>query len=191
MERKMAKAIRGFDAEVQTYWANRKANGAEGLKLLHKCIEDTAKHRSWDGLSRFFTLAKKHGQGPRVALIIRAAFGDKLTYKANAKHPTGGEFIIGWDSSAPFNLRGNNVYPIIMESIDKGEGWDSASVNKLLREKVAKPTKPAKIVDAETQTKAAKALAKKLAELRDAGFDLGALRNEIDSILATKDEPSF
>lgn len=176
-----------LDVQAQTYWAGRKANGVEGLALLHKCIERTAQHRDWDALSRFLVQARNHGQGARVGAIIRCAFGNAITFKANAKHPTGGTFVLGWEG--PFNLRGSNTYGIIREAVGKGLSWDDRELGKLL----PKAEKPQRQVTEEQKKKVVKHLSTYMSKLAKEGFSTGeilaAVQAELKKADAVKSTP--
>lgn len=157
-----------LDAQVKDYFGRRMANGAEGLKLLVTCIERTAKHRDWDALSRFMTLAgKDEGTRSRVVKIVRAAFGDKLTYKANSKHDTGGTMIMGWEGE--FNLRGSNTFGIVQAAAKAGKTWYDRD---FLKELPGATPKAPKVDEASTE-KAAKHLAKYLMDKEADGFSIG------------------
>jgi len=179
----MAKA-HGYDQEVKDYWAKRSANGAEGLALLGKAINDTAVHRSWDGLSRFFTLAKKAGQGPRVAAIIRCAFGNKLTYRASTKHETGGQFVIGWEGV--FDLKGSNSYSIIKAAIREGKSWDDRELLKEINKAVGKPDPKKREVSDESKAKVVKHLAAYAEKLETDGFNVGEIIAMLQKELAAE-----
>lgn len=157
-----------LDVQVKDYFGRRVENGVEGLKILVQCIERTAKHRDWDALSRFMTLAAKtESSRARVVKIVRAAFGDKLTYKSNSKHDTGGTMIMGWEGE--FNLRGSNTWGIVKAAAEKGLSWtDPAFLKELPGATPKAPT-----VDAAATEKKAKHLAKYLLEAEAAGFSIG------------------
>lgn len=169
-----------LDMQAQNYWAGRKANGVEGLALLHKCIERTAKYRDWDALSRFLVQARAHGQGARVVGIIRAAFGNKLTFKANAKHPTGGTFALGWEGA--FDLRGSNTYGVIRDAVQKGMSWDDRELGKLL----PKADKKERQVSDESKKKVVKHLMSYTDKLASDGFNVGEIIAELQKELAAK-----
>jgi hypothetical protein len=164
----MGKAL-SLDVQVQTLWASRKQNGIDGLSLLHKCIERTAKHRDWDALSRFVIMSRQHGQGARVGAIIRCAFGDKLTFKANAKHPTGGTFVLGW--MGEYDLRGSNTYGVIRDAVAKGMSWDDKELGKLL----PKADKAKRVVSDEQKKKVVKHLKSYTDKLKADGFNVGEI----------------
>ena len=83
-----------------------------------------------------------------------------------------------------FPLHESNTYSVVTKAVEQGLGWDSKVFQKALADVLPELPKKAKTVDAATQTKEAKALAAKLKVLRDAGFDLGALVREAQSLLA-------
>ena len=178
----MGKAV-SLDVQVQTLWASRKQNGVDGLALLHKCIERTAKHRDWDALSRFVMSARQHGQGARVGAIIRQAFGDKLTFKANAKHPTGGTFVLGWDGE--FDLRGSNTYGVIRDAVAKGLSWDDKELGKML----PKPDKAKRQVSEEQVKKVVKHLKSYTDKLKADGFNVGEIIAALQKELAVASAP--
>lgn len=173
-----------FD-RIGDYWDARTSNGREGLALLDECIRRTAsKDRDWDALARFITRANATGNAPKVKKIIRAAFGNSLTYKVDKKHRAGGVFTMGWDG--PFNLAGSNTYSMVKKAIADGKSWDDRAFLVELNAVLPETPKAAKVVDAAAQTKAAKTLATKLAELRADGFDIAAIIREAQAELATK-----
>ena len=169
-----------LDVQAQTYWAGRKANGVEGLALLHKCIERTAQHRDWDALSRFLVSARQHGQGARVGAIIRCAFGNAITFKANAKHPTGGTFVLGWEG--PFNLRGSNTYGVIRDAVAKGMSWDDRELGKVL----PKADKKTREASDEQKKKVVKHLKTYADKLKADGFNVGEIIAMLQKELAAE-----
>jgi len=169
-----------LDVQAQTYWAGRKANGVEGLALLDKCIQRVAKYRDWDALSRFLVSARVHGQGARVSGIIRAAFGDKITFKANAKHPTKGTFVLGWEGEFPLN--GSNTYGGIREAVAKGLSWDDRELGKVL----PKPDKKARVVSDEQKAKVVKHLSTYLDKLVADGFSAAEIIAALQKDRASK-----
>lgn len=170
-----------LDVQVKDYFGRRTENGVEGLKILASCIERTAKHRDWDALSRFMTLAgKTESSRSRVVKIVRAAFGDKLTYKANAKHDTGGTMIMGWEGE--FNLRASNTYGIVRDAVSKGKSWTDPAFLKEL----PGATPKARTVDAAALEKSAKHLAKYLMEREAEGFSIGDILAAADKEIRAK-----
>jgi len=179
----MAKAL-SLDVQVQNLWASRKQNGVDGLALLHKCIERTAKHRDWDALSRFVMAARQHGQGARVGAIIRAAFGNKITFKANSKHPTGGTFVMGWEGE--FDLRGSNTYGAIREAVAKGMSWDDKELGKVLPKADKNERKPTD----EAVKKVVKHLKTYTDKLKADGFNVGEIIAALQKELAATSAPT-
>ena len=172
-----------LDVQVQNLWAARKQNGVDGLALLHKCIERTAKHRDWDALARFVMSARQHGQGARVGAIIRCAFGDKITFKANKKHATGGEFVMGWVGE--FDLRGSNTYGVIRDAVAKGMSWDDKEFGALL----PKADKAKRQVSEEQVKKVVKHLKTYTDKLKADGFNVGEIIAALQKELAVASAP--
>lgn len=185
----MAKEM-SLEAMVKGYWTGRDKNSARGLALLDQCITRFAQHGDWDHLSRFVVSAIKVGQGPAVKRIIRVAFGNHVTFSPDSKHATGGKFVKVMWPGVSFPLAERNAYSIITKAVEQGMGWDSRAFQKALDDVLPKADKPAKKVDAATQTKEAKALAVKLKALREAGFDLASVVREAQSILAANPAPN-
>lgn len=178
------KPVKLFD-RIGTYWDSRTANGREGLVLLDECIRRVAsKDRDWDALARFVARSNMSNNAAKVKKIIRAAFGNDLTFKLDNKHPAGGRFVLNWEGA--YALAGKNSYSMVKKAIEHGKSWDDKVFLKELGEVIPDLPKAAKTVDAATTTKAAKAMAKKLAELRNEGFDIGALIREAQALLATE-----
>lgn len=170
-----------LDVQVKDYFGRRQENGVEGLKLLVSCIERTAKHRDWDALARFMTLAgKNEGVRARVVKIVRAAFGDKLTYKTNSKHDTGGTMVMGWEGE--FNLKGSNTWGIVKAAAEKGLTWYDRDFLKELPGPVTK----APTVNEAAAEKAAKHLAKYLLDKEADGFTIGDLLARAQKEIAAK-----
>jgi hypothetical protein len=170
-----------LDAQVKDYFGRRVENGVEGLKILVTCIERTAKNRDWDALSRFMTLAgKSESSRARVVKIVRAAFGDKLTYKSNAKHDTGGTMAMGWEGAFP--LSQSNTWGIVRDAANKGLSWTDPAFLKEL----PGPTAKARTVDAAATEKAAKHLAKYLLEREAEGFTIGDILSMADAEIRAK-----
>ena len=165
----MPKKIITLDEQVRKLWSDRARSGVEGLALLHKCIENVAHHRDWDALSRFYVSAQKFGQGPRVAAIIRAAFGEKITFRTNVRHPTGGTFSIRWEGK--FDLERSNTYAVVRDAVSRGISWDDRELGKLLPKREASN----RTVSEEAQKKIVKHLANYLSDRRREGFAIGEI----------------
>ena len=179
------KAPKLFD-RIGTHFDDRKQNGVEGLKLLDECIRRTAsKDRDWDALARFVTLAARSGQAGRVKKIIRCAFGDKIKYASQAKHPAGGTFVMGWDGAFP--LKGQNTYTMITKAIEDGVNWDDNKFQKALTEMLPEPIKAAPKVDDKAKAAAAKHLYDYVSEKVKAGMVQGELLDRVMAML--RDNP--
>jgi len=159
--------------QVGNLWAKHEENSKLGLVVLDKCIAKVAKDRDWDALARFVGLANKVGQRAKVVKIIRAAFGDKLTYKMEKKHAAGGMFVIGWEGAFP--LAGQNSYMAVKKAIAEGKGWDDAAFSKALNEVVAAPVKAARVVDDKQKAKIVKHMAEYILARVAEGFNQGEL----------------
>jgi hypothetical protein len=128
-----------LSSKVKAFWTKQHTAGHAGLQLLDACIQHTAEHRDWDALSRFMSASGV--DKPKIALIVKAAFGDAIEYKVDKKHETGGRFTLKWDGA--FNLAARNHYGIIAKGIADKKSFRSADFLKDLREAVGKPD-PAK-----------------------------------------------
>lgn len=162
-------ATPSLDQQVKDYFDTRKQNGHAGLVLLDQCIQRCAKHRDWDGLSRFIGLSVQSSSKSKVVKIVRAAFGNKLAWKANKKHDTGGQVAIMWEGAFP--LSKSNTYSLVTAAIAKGQSWDDRDFLKEL----PGTDKPQRTVSAEAEAKTVKHLVKYLQEREAEGFALGAI----------------
>jgi hypothetical protein len=169
--------------DVVSYFATRDANGIAGLVLIDRCIRSTAVNRDWSGLSSFVTLANRAGHGNRVKKIIRAAFGDKLIYKVDKHHPTGGTFVMGWDAGKPFPLA--NTYSIVSKAIEDKTSWDSLAFTKALSEVLPAPVKPAPAVDEKATLAAAVHMYRYFKAKIDADMDKATLRRFLEQMIDT------
>ena len=167
--------------DVVAYFATRDENGIAGLVLIDRCIRSTAVNRDWDGLSRFVTLANRAGHGNRVKKIIRAAFGDKLIYKVDKHHPTGGIFTMGWDAGKPFPLA--NTYSIVSKAVEDKTSWDSLAFTKALSEVLPAPVKPAPAVDEKATLAAAVHMYRYFDSKVKANMDKATLRRLLDKMI--------
>ena len=173
-----------FD-RIGNYWDSRQANGRDGLVLLDECIRRAAsKDRDWDALARFVARANVSSNAAKVKKIIRAAFGNNITFTLDKKHAAGGKFELKWEGAFP--LSGSNTYTFVKKAIEQGKSWDDREFLKALGEVIPALPKKEKLITPAEQTKAAKAIATKLAELRKEGFDVAAIIREAQAELATK-----
>ena len=182
----MSEESKKLSARVDGYFSGREKNSAYGLVLLDRCINRFADHGDWDALARFYMASLKTGQSTPIRRVIRAAFGDHVTFAKDSKHDAGGKFTkVNWPGDGKtFPLGQSNAYSVVRSAIQANLGWDSKVFIKKLDEVLDKPLPKPKTVSPETQTKEAKALAKKLGDLRKAGFDLAALVREAQAMLA-------
>ena len=127
-------------AKVKGFWTRQHTAGHIGLCILDECIRECAEQRNWDPLSRFISLSGK--DRPMIGLIVRAAFGEAIEYKADKKHDTGGRIKLNFEGA--FNLAGRNSYGIIAKAIDDKKSFRSPDFLKALREAVGKPEKAPK-----------------------------------------------
>lgn len=129
---------------VGSFWTSRHTGEANGLVLLDECIKHTIAHRDSDALARFLSRAVAHNTNDATAVkrIIRAAFGDSIKWKADAKHPAGGKFDLGWTKDEQFALR--NTYGPIVVAIDNKKSFRSLELQKTLREQEGRPAPKAK-----------------------------------------------
>ena len=171
----MAKVV-GLDIQVGDYFASRKQNGAVGLALLDKCIVRYATHGDYDALARFVVAAhQSSGTKEKVVRIIRAAFGNHVTFKLDKKADCGGVFTkVDWPGVA-FPLSGSNTYGTVRRAVKMGIAWDDRAFLKELNEIVpAKPKAVREVSDAATK-KVADHLVKYLTERMAEGFSTGEI----------------
>jgi hypothetical protein len=178
-------AEKSLESKVDAFWASRAKSGRDGLVLLDICIQRAASQsRDWDGLARFFKMAQGTSQLPVVKRLIRAAFGDKLTYKVDTKHAAGGKFTIGWAGS--FNLLENPLYAHVVAGIAAGEGWDdkrfTTRLNAALPKIQAKPRKASK----EATDKVIKHLSAYMDKLIADDFSTGDIMTALEKHLIAK-----
>jgi len=169
-----------LDVQVSNYFTSRRQSGVEGLALLDKCIRRVAEHRDWDALSRFVVGAMPTGNRSKVVRIIGAAFGQRLTFKTDKKHPTGGSFVMGWEGAFP--LKGSNTYTAVTEAIKKGMGWDEVAFIKELPKADKKP----RTVSDEAEKKVVKHLLAYLAQREAEGFSTGTILADVQKELVAK-----
>ncbi len=125
--------------KVNNYWNGADKNDTYGLKLLDQCIQNVIQHRNTDPLCNFIGRANKSGLKEVCLLMVKAAFGARLTYntKKAKTHPTGVAFDIVWDSRDHVVL--GNHYAAIRMAIDEGRGLRCPKLSKELRKEMASP----------------------------------------------------
>lgn len=170
-----------FD-QVNNYWDARHTNGQVGLTILDQCIRRTAsKDRDWDALARFVTRSGASGNRAKVVKIIRAAFGDQLKFKADAKHPAGGVFSMGWEGAFP--LRESNSYNSVTTAIKDGKSWDDRDFQKALNEVLPQPAPKQVEVTAAATEKAAKHVSDYIVAKMKDGFSSGEILKMVQATL--------
>lgn len=185
---KKAPAPKLFD-RIGTYFDGRHTNGREGLVLLDECIRRTAsKDRDWDALARFVARAGMSSSAPKVKKIIRAAFGNSLTFVTDKKHPAGGRFSLSWEG--PFPLAQSNTYSAVKKAVADSKSWDDKDFLADLSKIVPELPKKEKVVSPTAQTAAAKHVAKYLADRAAEGFSVGGIVKEAQALLAANAKPS-
>lgn len=111
-----------FD-RVGDYWSGRHENGHIGLVLLNECIVRAAlKNQDWDALARFTSRALSTNNAAKVKKIIRAAFGNDMTFKVDKSHAAGGRFTLNWKGAYP--LASKNTYSVVKKAIENHKSWD-------------------------------------------------------------------
>lgn len=170
-------------SKITSFFDSRDRSGREGLRLLDVCIQRAASQsRDWDGLARFFHRVQGTSQLGIAKKVIRAAFGSKLSYKANAKHDAGGTFTIGWEGS--FNLIDSPTYKVVAAAITANEGWDSKAFNLRLNDTLPKIEAAPRKVTQEATDKAVKHLLDYTKRIRGEGFNIGEIMAAVQKQLA-------
>lgn len=169
-----------LNKRVGTYWTNRSKMDKTGLVLLDECIINLSDNKNWDPLSRFISrsAALNSSDRSRVMGVVRAAFGDQITYKKDASHPTGGK--IGTKAGITFaDVRLLNSYGVVKEAIIGEKGFRDADMHKKLKGM----TVPKERAAPET----AKAAAHIVSYMNKAGITAtGAVMAEVQKLLAAK-----
>lgn len=174
-----------LESQVKGYWTRRDKNSVQGLVLVNKCIQRFAEHGDWDHLARFYVGALKVGQGPAIGRIIRAAFGDKVKFKLNAKHSAGGQFSKHNWPDAVFPLHESNTYSLISEAIAANQGWDHKAFQKTLMEAMPKE-KAKRVASEESKAKVVKHLVAYTDKLKEDGFNVGEILERLQKELVAK-----
>lgn len=172
---------------VRDYWKGREQNGNEGLRLLDSCIKQLADKNkaNWDPLARFVVASMVSNNRAKVVKIIRAAFGNDVSFKLDKKHAAGGTFTIGWKGNEGYVLK--NTYALIQRTIDEGKGWDDAKFLKELTGMLPEVVKKKPVYEGEAAEKAVKAAAKHIADSLKAkveqGLSTGDILAEVERLL--------
>lgn len=177
-----------FD-QVGDFWNGVDHSSALGLVLLDECIRRTAsKDRDWDALARFVARASMKGNRAKVVKIIRAAFGNSITYTTDKKHAAGGKFTLAWEGAFP--LAGVNSYTHVKKAIADNKGWDDAAFLKALGEVILAPEKKAREVDEKAAAKVAKHVTDYLVARMKEGFNVGEVLDAVRKELLVAVKPA-
>ncbi len=166
----MAK-VSGLEAQVATYFAGRAANGAVGLALLDKCIKRFASHGDWDALSRFVVASNASNSRSKVVKIIRAAFGNDVSFKLDKKHASGGVFAKHNWASDKYTLK--NTYGVVRSAVEKETSWDDRVFLAELAKIIPDLVKAAPKVDEKAMARKVSAMKTFLTKSRSEGFNIG------------------
>lgn len=169
-----------LNKRVGTYWTNRSKMDKTGLVLLDECIINLSDNKNWDPLSRFISrsAALNSSDRSRVMGVVRAAFGDQITYKKDASHPTGGK--IGTRTGITFaDVKLLNSYGVVKEAIVGEKGFRDADMHKKLKDMSGPPKR--------NPVEVAKAAAHIVTYLKNAKIEAtGAVMAEVQKLLAAK-----
>jgi len=129
--------------QVKSIWTQRGTQDKRILEVLDQCVHQLAgEANNWDPLARFLALATAHNaaDGSRCKAIVRAAFGDQITYKVDKNHACGGR--ITPREGLTFNdVNINmNTYSIVHEAVHGPirKGFRDAAMHKVMREQEGK-----------------------------------------------------
>jgi hypothetical protein len=172
----MAEQVKSFTARNKSFWDARGKSDKTGLTLLDEAITHLAEHNNWDNLSRFISRAGALNATDRgkIVAVVRAAFGDQVSYKKDAAHPTGGKIKVK-DDKQPVLL---NSYGEVRVAIEKGKGFRDADMHKKLREMEKGAAPPPPVADVE---RSAKHIVKYIQGL--SGVTPGLVLHEVEKML--------
>jgi hypothetical protein len=181
--------------QVKSIWTQRGTQDKRILEVLDQCVHQLAgEANNWDPLARFLALATAHNaaDGSRCKAIVRAAFGDQITYKVDKNHACGGR--ITPKQGLTFNdVNINmNTYSVVHEAVhgEIRKGFRDAAMHKAIREQEGK-------VKADPKPKELDALAKHVAKYLTGrmpeGVTIEMLMKAVTTEMATKvvGEPAF
>jgi len=131
------KAEKSLFVQAGDFWNKHVKLDKEGLVLLDKTIQRVVEYRDWDALSRFISRAGM--DKPKVARIVRAAFGDSLTYKTDTSHSSGGVIKMKWPADQKFVLL--NSYAHVMKAVAEGKAFNDAGLQKAIKPIKKEPNK--------------------------------------------------
>lgn len=124
-------------SKAANFWKGRDKSGVYGLTLLVQCLEHVKNNRDWDALAVF--VGASGADMPDVKRIIKAAFGDRLTFDAaKAKtHPTGVAFKMAW--GAQDTVQFGNLFAFVSQAVEKGRPFNDIELQKALKSAFAAP----------------------------------------------------
>lgn len=131
----MAEAVKdNLTSRVRNYWKRRGSVDKDGLVLLDEVIRNFYEHKNWDNLSRFISHAQalNTGDKSKVMGVIRAAFGDQITYKKDPKHATGGRINVKAGMNFADLVLLNN-YGHVAKAIENKKGFRDSDLHKTLK----------------------------------------------------------
>lgn len=125
-ETKMAKSL--FQ-QVGDHWTKSGKLDKAGLVLLDACIQRVAsKDCDKDALTRFVSRSGIHM--PKITRIIRAAFGNDLSYKKDATKAAGGVMKHNWKGDEGYVL--GNTYAHVMQALEQGKAFNDPALQKAI-----------------------------------------------------------
>ncbi len=165
------------------FWNEADKKDGEGLSLLNALLEHVRVKRDWDALAVFLGRSTNTaGAEADIKRIIKAAFGDRLTFDAARakKHPTGVAFKMAWAEGDVVQF--GNAYGDVKAAIEQGKGFRDATLQKKLKAIFA-PPKVDKDFEQLVEMIAKNALAKAKAVDKDVHQLMKAAEAKIDTIL--------
>lgn len=174
--------------QVKSIWTQRGTQDKRILEVLDQCIHQLAgEANNWDPLARFLALASAHnaGDGARCKAIMRAAFGDQITYDKDKDHACGGRIKPkGGLTFADVNIN-MNTYSVVHEAVhgDVRKGFRDAVMHKTLREQEGK-------VKAEPKVQEIDALGKHIAKYLKGRMPKGATLGDVMKVVRQELDPA-
>ena len=121
-----------------TNWTKSNSESAvDGLVLMRDLVAHMAAKHDWDAASQLMTALDKQDASAINAfkLVIRSCFGTIVSYKKDAKHPTGGRFSFGLGGKWPDGpyVPNSKAWLVVQDAIKAGLGFRSAAFLKDVR----------------------------------------------------------
>lgn len=133
-----AKVEKSLFQQAGDFWTKNGKLNKEGLVLLDKCIQRVAsKDCDKDALTRF--ISRSGMDQPKVARIVRAAFGNDLSYKKDATKPAGGVMKHNWNGPDGYVLK--NTYAHVQQAMEQGKAFNDAGLQKAIAPEKKESTK--------------------------------------------------